>query len=42
VVGGRALTPHLREQMKYAAYCDNMQHLETFAHSLRNAGKPRG
>jgi methanogenic corrinoid protein MtbC1 len=31
VVGGRALTEGLRQQMKYAAYCDNMQHLEAFA-----------
>ncbi len=35
VVGGYALTEPLRQQMKYAAYCDNMQHLEGFAETLR-------
>lgn len=34
VVGGRALTPELRTQMNYAAYCDNLQHIESFARSL--------
>lgn len=34
VVGGRALTDSLRKQMKYNAYCDTMQHLETFAATL--------
>jgi len=34
VVGGRALTEPVRQQMKYAAYCDNMQHLEAFAQTL--------
>ena len=33
VVGGRALTESIRQQMKFAAYCDNMQHLESFAQS---------
>ncbi len=40
VVGGRALTDVLRQQMKYAAYCDNMQHLEAFAQTLRGAIEP--
>ena len=31
VVGGRELDESLRRQMQYAAYCDNMQHLEAFA-----------
>ena len=31
VVGGRELDDSLRRQMQYAAYCDNMQHLEAFA-----------
>ena len=31
VVGGRELDEPLRRQMQYAAYCDNMQHLEAFA-----------
>jgi len=35
VVGGRALTDEIRQQMKYAAFCDNLQHLETFAQTLR-------
>jgi len=33
VVGGRALTENLRQRMTYCAYCDTMQHLETFAHT---------
>lgn len=45
VVGGRALTPEIRQQMAYSAYCDTLRHLVTFATSLtsieaaRNAGK---
>ncbi len=34
VVGGRALHGELRQHMKYAAYCDQMRHLEGFAQSL--------
>lgn len=34
VVGGIAMTPELREQITYSAYCDNMQHLESFANTL--------
>jgi len=34
VVGGRALTEPVRRQMEYAAYCDNLQHLESFAATL--------
>ena len=37
VVGGYALTESVRQQMKFAAYCDNMQHLEGFAVTLRAA-----
>ena len=37
VVGGYALDDGLRRQMKFAAYCDNMQHLEGFAQTLRAA-----
>ena len=40
VVGGRALTEEMRQQMKYATYCDNMQHLEGFAQTLLNANLP--
>ncbi len=35
VVGGLALTDQIRQQMKYSAYCDTMQHLEEFANTLR-------
>ena len=34
VVGGRALTEPIRQDMRYAAFCDNMQHLESFANTL--------
>jgi methanogenic corrinoid protein MtbC1 len=34
VVGGYALTESIRQQMKYSAYCDNMQHFEGFAQTL--------
>ncbi len=37
VVGGFALTDEIRQQMKYSAYCDNMQHLEGFAQTLSGA-----
>lgn len=36
VVGGRALNDDLRKNMRYAAFCDNMQHLEAFASTFRN------
>ena len=43
VVGGYALTDELRRQMKYTAYCESMQRLESFALSLRSAlGNPDG
>ncbi|MDA0832341.1 MAG: B12-binding domain-containing protein [Planctomycetota bacterium] len=35
VVGGQGLTPELRKQISFAAYCDNMQHLESFARTMR-------
>lgn len=34
VVGGKALTPELRKQMRYAAHCDTFGHLEQFAAQL--------
>lgn len=37
VVGGRALTEVLTRQMKFSAWCSNMQHLEGFAQTLRLA-----
>jgi MerR family transcriptional regulator, light-induced transcriptional regulator len=37
-VGGRALVPELRQQMDYAAYCDNLRHLTALAKSLAPKG----
>ncbi len=37
VVGGYALTDTIRQQMKYSAYCDEMQHLEAFSQTLLGA-----
>ena len=37
VVGGNALDAEVRRKMNYAAHCDNMQHLATFAQTLRDA-----
>ncbi len=34
-VGGRALTPELRQQMSYSAYCDNLRHLVDFAEAIK-------
>jgi excisionase family DNA binding protein len=34
VVGGRALTTEVRQQMAYSAYCDTLRHLVAFAASL--------
>jgi methanogenic corrinoid protein MtbC1 len=34
VVGGQAITAELRRKMQYAAYCDTMQHMESFVSSL--------
>ncbi len=34
VVGGRALTEPLRNRMRYAAFCDTMQHLTGFAQTI--------
>ena len=34
VVGGRAFSDELRHRVKYAAYCDTMQQLESFARAL--------
>ena len=35
VVGGRALTPEIRTQLSYSAFCDTMRHLEQFGKTLR-------
>ena len=37
VVGGFALKEDVRNQMKFASYCENMQRLESFAQSLLSA-----
>ena len=34
VVGGRALTEEVRRQIRYAAYCDTLDHLVSFARTL--------
>ena len=39
VVGGRALKEPIRQQMQYAAFCDNIRHLESFAQTLLNASE---
>lgn len=41
VVGGNALTSELRGQINFSAFCDNMQHLEGFAHTLRMSSENR-
>jgi excisionase family DNA binding protein len=41
VVGGRALTAEIRQQMTYAAYCDTLRHLVTFASALASAAERR-
>lgn len=34
VLGGRALTDELRREMKFTAYCDNLQHLAEFVRAF--------
>jgi methanogenic corrinoid protein MtbC1 len=40
VVGGRTLTAQLREQMRYAAFCDRLAHLIAFAQTVSAAHQP--
>jgi excisionase family DNA binding protein len=40
VVGGRALTTSIRQQLPYASYGDNFQHLRGFAQSLYRRPSP--
>lgn len=40
IVGGRALTEGVRQQVTYSAYCDTMQHLESFARTLLRTRRP--
>ncbi len=35
VVGGHSLTPEIRRQMQYAAFCDNLRHLRSFAETIQ-------
>ncbi len=35
VVGGHALTPEIRTQLSYSAFCDTMRHLEEFGRTFR-------
>lgn len=42
VVGGQALTPALRDQMQYSAYCDNLHHLVAFAQTLYGRRRHNG
>lgn len=37
VVGGQALTKSVRAELKYSAFCDNLQHLLTFSKTLWDA-----
>ena len=37
-VGGFALSEELRQQLRYSAFCDTMQHLEEFANTFRQRG----
>lgn len=41
VVGGRALDDTIRRQMEYAAHCDNLQHLESFAEILKSSRRQK-
>jgi methanogenic corrinoid protein MtbC1 len=41
VVGGQALDETLRRQIEYAAHCDNLQHLESFAAALKKSVRPK-
>lgn len=34
VIGGRALTPDIRQRIRYGAFCDTMQHLADFGTTL--------
>lgn len=37
VVGGRALTSEIRQQMTYSAYCDNLRHLTAFSAAMTSS-----
>ncbi|HTN73643.1 MAG TPA: B12-binding domain-containing protein [Pirellulaceae bacterium] len=40
VIGGRALHAELRQQITYSAYCETLQHIETFGTTLLAATHP--
>jgi hypothetical protein len=40
IVGGRALVPSLRKQLRYSAFCDGMGHVVAFADALGAARRP--
>ena len=40
-VGGFAMQGIVRQQIRYSAFCDTMQHLEEFANTLRNVSTSR-
>jgi len=42
VVGGQALHQGIRQRIRYASYCDNLKHLDTFARSLASGRTDRG
>lgn len=42
VVGGRVLTEPRRQRMQYAAHCDQLHHLVTFAQTLSSVAKSPG
>ncbi len=35
IVGGQALTPDIRQLLRYTTFCDTLQHLEAFARTIR-------
>ncbi len=38
VVGGRALVPEIRAELRYASYCDNLQQLVEFSQAIKSTG----
>ncbi len=40
LVGGRALTDAVRREMTYSAFCDNLQHVVTFATTIYRRPEP--
>ena len=41
VVGGRALVPEIRAELRYASYCDNLQQLVEFSQAIQNTISPK-